>query len=145
MAREATFTFIPETLLNRKSSDPEFRVSITRTGMLYFPREVIDVYDLKSKHFKFYADLEKKAIAWTYFDQGQLPDMKKLKKLFMLPSKAGQISIKKLLSSLGFKELRGSISNVPVKRYKDQGLLGDDFHYIVIRAEDMVERRHKKH
>lgn len=144
MAKESTFTFISETLLTRKSSDPEFRVSINSSGMLYFPREVVSVYDLKDKYFKFYADIQKKAIGWTYFENGQFDDMKKLKKLFIHPKNgAGLVSVKKLLSAIGLKQLNGSFSDLPVKKYKEQGLLNEEYHYVLINEKDIKDRRRK--
>lgn len=143
MAREATFTFVPETQLTSRSSDPEFRVTITQSGMLYIPREVIEIYDLDKKYFKFYADVQKKAIAWKYFSEGDLGELQKIRKIGITPNGAGQISINKLLSAIGVKDLIGSISDIPVRTYKPQDLLSEEVNYIIVNEKDAKDRSRK--
>lgn len=147
MAREAKFNFIPEGQLRMKSADTEYRVNINTNSMLYFPREVVEVWDLDKKFFKFFADTEKRTIGWSTFDQGTLVDLEKSRKLTISKTGVGVISIQKCLTAIGLLEIKEPIRGLLVKTYNSSYLHGE-VQYITIdkkspfknEAEEDLER-----
>lgn len=85
---------------------------------LYFSKEVIWLNDLKGKRLKFYADKEKKAIAWRVMDGevSTLDSLNKAREVKPWSSGSWAVGITKLLNHIGAKIEEGR-SGIPVERY----------------------------
>lgn len=134
MTREATFNFIPEKQLNQ-NVDTSYRVCINKASTLYFPKEVVDIYDLDKKFFKFYADTAKKAIAWSAVNHDSLDGLKTARKIGINQSGGGFISIQKMLTALGIGKPKKRIKDLVVKTYKGS-YLQEEVQYITLNDEN---------
>lgn len=110
------FNFIPEYQL-RPQESTVFKITITRNGNLYFPKEVINVYDLEGSFIKLFVDIEKRAIGFQVIKQADsLEGMKGLRKLSInRQNGGGTIQVISLLRSLGIQDTTTQVSE---KYYK---------------------------
>lgn len=137
--RPPKFNFVPEKQVENKNETGGYYVSITKSGFLYFPKEVIHVYDLAGKYIKLFVDREKKALGWRVVDETTTPEV--LNDCRVINSKnngSAIFSIGKLLSSMGVDSVKVGtkisyigmpMSNVPVEKYR-AGYLEGDIYYI---------------
>lgn len=103
MAKEAKFNFIEEGLLGKTQKNTGFYVNVLKSGTLYFPRDYVDIYELRNAYLKIYADTAAKTIGWKIFKAGTVDAMKGLRKLSINPKTGtGLISIHKLLTVCGY-------------------------------------------
>lgn len=122
MAKEKKFSFIPENQLNLPANRSILEtVTISKKGLLTFSTSFTENYQLKNKHIRFYADPQKKAVAWTIFDNQEIANNSNIKLRKLVPYEPrGEIklSIAKILSSIGVKTEKPRLK-IPVKKYED--------------------------
>ena len=94
------FNFIPETQISRKSTNHELTISITKAGNLYFTPLIIASYDIENKFIKFFADKEKKTIAWKVLNEKEPKELKGYRQVKKNYAGYAVMAIKKLLKYL---------------------------------------------
>ena len=144
------FNFIPEAQLNQEPSESEgYSVRITKEGSIYFSSSVVKMFDLEGKIIRFYADTEKKSIAWTEVKNGDLSILKgvRVMKPTTPESKFVILGIGKLLKNIGITKEMLPVRYIPVTTYKDL-LVAEPFSVIDLKPhydEFMSESlKHKK-
>lgn len=140
MSREAKFNFISEDLLTAKKRDSEYKVNINRSGMLYFPRETVNIYDLDKKWFKFYVDQDKKTLGWSLFQEGDIDEFKKRRKLMITETGSGVISIQKCLKALGLGKPDHVMKDLRVRIYAGS-YLQEEVQYVKLHAKNPEENQ----
>lgn len=126
------FSFVPEKQIG-KDIDESYHVSILRNNVLFFPAEIVRVYDLGGKYIKLFADIEKKSIGWSICEGKTDLDTLNTARL-MVVRKSGQVvlGISKILKK--FDMLKTYHPYLEVKKYKS--LLDDnDIWYITLTKE----------
>lgn len=147
--RPPKFSFVAEEIITPKHSDFQYTVTITGTGALYFPKEVIEVNKLAGKFIKLYGDITKKAIAWKIIqDQTNMEELKNVRQLKPMESTgAAQVSARKILSAIGVSVGEGgierAIKDIPVGKY-DGSMLEDSLYYIELTPEMIARGKVKK-
>lgn len=130
------FSFVPERQVGDEPSEGAgYRVAIRKNGIIYFPADVVRIYDLEGKYVKLYADTQKKAIAWTVFDKGEPADMEdvRLMKRVSPKSQVVVLGIGRLLKRMGFdKGVEFPVLNV--RKHIDPLVKGDMW-YVVLEKE----------
>ena len=128
MAKEAKLNFVPEKQINQDRSESGFYVTLNKNFTLYFSPEFVRVFDLDKTYLKVYADTEKKAIGWIYFEEGKLDDMKDMRKLTINKEVgSGIMGCKKLLNQLGIddKNILTKTGKKKVQIYKSSYFTGE--------------------
>lgn len=135
MPREPKFNFISEDVVGKTRSgdgNGSYVVSLTKTVVgkqannpdqpiyqyqVYFPKEVLWLYDLTGKRLKFYLDSAKKAIAWRIIEGNTTLDELKTGRIIK-PWKSGgwSASVTGLIKS-GDIKIETSRRSIPVKTY----------------------------
>lgn len=125
------FNLIPASQVERKSGQAEYRATIKKGNLLYFPRDVVETYSLGGKYARFYLDTQKKVLAWKMLN-GEYHSPETFKrggdvKRFTVNKANGNIviSISSFIESLGMRNLQYPVSNVPVRIYKSSLLEGE--------------------
>lgn len=127
--RPPKFNFVPESQLKEGKQDKFFTASIITNGQLCFNSDYTDVYELTDKFAEFYADKEKRSIAWRVIEeQTQLETLNSSRQL--KPNQKGviKISLVNLLHLFGW-EKGTSYLKLPVEIYKTGGL---EYHYVTL-------------
>ena len=128
MSREEKFSFIPENQIHPINSGYSYTITLMKNGSLYFPKEVLHIYDLEGRFIKFYADKEKKSIGWKLFDkETELEGLKKIRKIKKNSLGSYTPMIKKLLDYIGY-EVKSTVSKIEVKTYKSSYFEGEIFY-----------------
>lgn len=132
---EAKFNFIPENQLKELSNGNDLWISISTSGQLYFNREVIQHYELKDKYFKLYADETKRAIGWKLFKEGELGDLKGLRKLSYYEKVGkGTIMVTKILAKIDKDWKKKKFTRLPIKEYTSP-LFEGKMYYIELKTQ----------
>ena len=108
-------------------------VSISRKwGLIMFGKRTILALDMKGKFLKLYYDIGQNVIAWKLKDQVELMDIKLGWKPIRI-TKAGQYhsSIESILANM--KLSKDKYNKLEVKKYYEQGLLGEDYYYVEVK------------
>lgn len=138
-----TFNFVPERQAKSQTETGGYRVTLTNRGFLYFPKEVIEIYELNGKYASLFIDTEKKALGWKIMDKSTTPDVLKDCRVFNQNQITGSVilGITKLLETMGLGKMNGKkfvselklpIKSIPVQKYKS-GYLGDEIYYISLK------------
>lgn len=140
MAKEAKFDFTPEDLIAKTPANKgvEYRVSLVKSVvkgktepdgspsyqyLIYFPRDVIFIYDLKGKRIKFYLDAARKAIAWRIIDEAtSISEFSSGREIKPVKSGSWTTTITKLIHHSKIKIDEGR-SMIPVRKYTTTGYL----------------------
>lgn len=131
MGPQPKFNFVPERQLVVGTANSEaYRVSLYAyekmdkqgrpffVNILLWPKEVVDIYDLKDKYVRFYGDREKKVIGWSIVEKAEdFAEMKDLKIMRASSQGVVKLAIKRLLDSLGV-EIKEHRKNLQVKTYE---------------------------
>lgn len=127
--RSKNFNFISEDQLKGSPQDSvvykvNLRKVVTKdedgrpervSWQLYFPKEVIDIFDLKGKMLKLYADGDRKALAWKEIEQ--IDGLTGVRQVTPVTQGYWTVSVNTLLSGAGIEPREARIG-IPVKTYK---------------------------
>ena len=122
------FNFIPETQIGRKNLNHELAISITKAGNLFFTPLIIASYDIENKFIKFFADKEKKIIAWKVLNEKEPKELKGYRQVKKNYASYSIMSIKKLLKYLDIDPKTTNLKQKPIKKYIS--VLEGEFYYI---------------
>ncbi len=132
------FSFVPEKQMNEERSEG-YRVSVRKNFILYFPSDVVKVYDLEGKYAKFYVDVQKRTLGWQIIeDKTELADLNaaRLMKPQNPKTSAVTFGIGKILKGLGFDK-DDEFPNLEVRKYSEPLTKGDIW-YVTFRKESKV-------
>jgi len=148
MAREAQFNFIPETQLvtiEKQKRKEDHTVTVNaKFGHISFSPSYIRDKNLNGVYIKFYADQQKKALAWKILREQNLEKLAGYRKLNLVEverkylKKDGQGSSKMSICKLTLKRLIDSLRldlnkkyrSLEIKEYNLNPTMGESFHYI---------------
>ncbi len=137
------FNFVPEKQL-LQSIDPTYKVTIyakkmidkdtgevSFTNNLIFTKPVVDVFELKDKFIRFYADKEKKTVGWSILEKAEgLIELEGVRQIKVNAKGIVLFGIGKLLKSVNLT-LKENRKNLIVKTYKSS-LQSHDIYYITL-------------
>lgn len=137
MAREALFSFVPEHQVvreDRRNRDTSFYLTITKASQLYFPRDFCSVYEVDGKLARFYADVDKKAIAWKFITEAENIELLTGVRKFTVNKQSGGcvLNMRRMLTAIGIGEIDTAFKRLKVKEYKPDLLSGDILQYIKV-------------
>ncbi len=125
------FNFLEEKLLTPENNGFAYRVTLFKTNILYFPKDVIQVYELAGKKLKLYGDKEKHAIAWKVVEGNtSLDDLNTARTITVGPEGSATLSIKKLLTKIGVV-VDKTRPNIEVRTY-DSDTFSEKLYYITL-------------
>lgn len=152
--KDPKFMFVSENLIESKSKgrESEYRVTLMRTDstvldkktgerkpttqyQIYFPKDVVFVYELAGKRIEFFVDIQKKAIGWkiqeNYEALETLQD-KRIKIIKPIPGGQWLGSVSKLVNYAKF-DIPKTLSHLPVQKFVGpEYLQKGEIHYIQI-------------
>lgn len=143
MAREATFNFIPESLIppRKERVREKHWVSISRDyNVIRFSPDYIQDKHFDAKFIKLYYDTNKKTIGWRLLKEQNLDDLAGYRKIKITrvknkktgyESKVCSLGIKSILDALNVKE-GAKFKNLSIGTYREQGLLGNQYDYVTL-------------
>lgn len=126
------FSFIPEGQLGEKpKGHGTWQVSLLAAGTLYFPKDMVKILEMSGKYFKFFADVEKRAIGWVQIEGDTKLEELNLARLATPNFQNGAIifAVRKILKVLGYP--MGNKIKLEVKTYKSP-LIPQDIRYVIL-------------
>ncbi len=113
---------------------------IQKNGNLYFPPEVMRVYELDKKYFKFFIDVEKKTIGWQVLEGStKMEDLNDARQMNMnVDNKCGIFGIGKLLKRLGW-QVGQAYEYIQVKKY-EAPLYAHEIWYITLEDSYLIKK-----
>lgn len=131
------FNFVPERQLGGNDQQiTAFTASIYTNGQIVFKSDYIRIYELDNKYVRVFCDLEKRAIGWSVIEgKTELDELGDARLLKQDINGAAKLSVKKILSRLGYKELKTSILDLEIKTYKSMMHAGEIFYVIIPEPE----------
>lgn len=130
------FNFVSERLLGEKTSgNGSWKVSILASKAspaIYFPSDMVSILEMDGKYFKFFADLEKKAIGWVEVKGKTNLDEINGSRLARKNKVSGAIlfGIGRILKALQY-DLKSTISGIEVKTYVSP-LVSGEVNYVIL-------------
>ena len=116
-----------------KNRETGMAVTITlKNGHMRFIGRDED-HSMKNKYISFFVDVSKKALAWRYFEQGDIQKLKHHKKITVTAKGVAVVSIKKELSAFGFTDNTKSFKRLEIKKYVPSGVLEDSYYYVILK------------
>jgi hypothetical protein len=102
-------------------------------GRLQFPKSTVHNLGLEGKYIRIYGDIAKKAVAWKVFQEGNISQLRGLRRISVKQNGSATIDIKGLLKHMKLKH--DSYKGLEIHKYKESGLLESD-HYNYVRLDD---------
>lgn len=131
MAKEAKFNFIEEKQIDKVQQDTGFYVTVMKTCSIYFPKEMVNVFDMDKMIIKLYADTEKKVLGWKFFKKGDLHDLKGIRQLKVNNTTGAMVvMVNKLLNKLGINKdnILDHIGRKKIQVYKSSYFDGEMYY-----------------
>lgn len=133
MSKAPKFNFVSERQIS-DTHEPStaFTASIYGNQQIVFNKDFIRIYELESKYVRLFLDVEKRAIGFSVVegdtDFAKLNDARHLK-----PDAKGNIkvSIRRLLTKIGYAKPMKPISNLEIKTY-DSKEYGGTMYYVTL-------------
>lgn len=131
------FNFIPERQLGLPPPEEKYKVSLYQNGAIIFNSSVVNVYELKDKFVRMFADTEKKLIGWQVIEgDTDLDALKDARQLKVSVNGNIVVSVVKLLKSMNY-ELNGSLKGLEVKKFKST-LTNNTIWYVELPPKEYV-------
>lgn len=138
MAREKQFTFIPEEQLTEKRlKERHPAVSIKVSGAMHFNSAAIEEYGLNNRYVRFYADPDKKALAWHIFDGANNLEDLNLKHLKKNNAGTMVVGVGRILKKIGVN-IKETIKDLLIQKYEDL-MERKAFFYVIVRETNTKE------
>lgn len=134
------FAFVPERQLGQDPKESGYRVTLMKNGILRFPSDVVNIYDLDGKYIRMFADIQRKAVGWSIIEgKTSLEDIDDARLVKKNVNGGAVISIGRMLKKLGMSK-ETEFKNLEVNKFKGM-LQANDIHYVILekKAEDAKE------